>query len=512
MKIRSIKLTKYILCGAFTLAGMMGYAQKSEWVYPGADGKLVYKALPAGDKIMDFSNAGYMGGGVAIPDVAVKLTLKPVDGDNAEAIQNAIDQIAKMPLINGFRGAVLLAPGKYDCSKTININASGVVLRGSGPGEKGTIINMTGDPHVCVAVRVRTSATPAGPKTTLADPYVSSAAKTFKVANAAGFAAGDVIQIIRNVTPQWLAFMGMDNLVRDGKKETWVNGDIITERVIEKVSGSEITLSVPLTDSYDSKYTGAVTVQKVNLTGEQSQIGIENFRIVSVAQSVTITQGHNSGIIMGGITDGWIRNVELFNTVNSVSITGKRITVDNLSIMHDVPTLGAAKPADLNGSGSQVLFNKCNITGDNVFYLATGARVSGPIVLLNCVFKGGGWIQPHQRWATGLLIDNCQVPGGGIEFMNRGEMGSGHGWAIGWAVAWNCTAKSFLNQQPPGSQNWIIGCKGDIEHKAMPFEKTNPILPDGITDSHNKPVMPQSLYLTQLKERVGAQALKNIGY
>jgi len=512
MKIRSINLPRYILCCSLILTGISGYAQKSDWIYAGTDGKLVYKALPAGDKIMDFSNAGYMGGGVAIPDVAVKVTLNPMGGDNAEAIQNAIDQVAKMPLVNGFRGAVLLSAGKYDCSKTININASGVVLRGSGSGERGTVINMTGDPHVCVAVRVRTSATPAGPQTTLADAYVPSAVKTFNVTNPVGFATGDVIQIIRTVTPQWLAFMGMDNLVRDGKKETWVNGDIITERIIEKISGNSITVTVPLSDSYDGKYTGAVTVQKVNIAGEQSQIGIENFRIVSVAQSVTITQGHNSGINMGGIADGWIRNIELFNTVNSVSVTGKRITVDNLNIMHDVPTLGAAKPADLNGSGSQVLFNKCTITGDNVFYLATGPKVSGPIVLLNCLFKGGGWIQPHQRWATGLLVDNCQVPGGGIEFMNRGEMGSGHGWAIGWAVAWNCTAKSFLNQMPPGSQNWIIGCKGDIEHKGMPFEKTNPILPDGVIDSHNKAVMPQSLYLTQLKERLGAQALKNIGY
>ncbi|WP_448697869.1 hypothetical protein ACFGVR_13760 [Mucilaginibacter sp. AW1-3] len=512
MKLLSLTLTKCLLCCAFTLAGTMAYAQKSEWVYAGADGKLVYKALPAGDKIMDFSSAGYMGGGVSIPDVAVKVTLNPVDGDNAEAIQSAIDQAGKMPLVNGFRGAVLLSAGKFDCSKTININVSGVVLRGSGSGEKGTVINMTGDPHVCVAVRVRPVVNPAGPKTTLADAYVPSAAKTFNVAGADGFAAGDVIQIIRKVTPQWLAFMGMDNLVRDGKKETWVNGDIITDRVIEKVSGNSITVTVPLSDSYDAKYTGSVAVQKVNIVDEQSKIGIENFRIVSVPQSVTITQGHNSGINMGGIVDGWIRNMELFNTVNSVSITGKRITVDNLSIIHDVATLGSAKPADLNGSGSQVLFNKCTIAGDNVFYLATGPKVSGPVVLLNCVFKGGGWIQPHQRWATGLLVDNCQVPGGGIEFMNRGEMGSGHGWAIGWAVAWNCTAKNFLNQMPPGSQNWLIGCKGDVEHKAMPFEKTNPILPDGIIDSQNKPVAPQSLYLTQLKERLGAQALKNIGY
>src|SRR6202012_1681071 len=43
------------------------------------------------------------------------------------------------------------------------------------------------------------------------------------------------------------------------------------------------------------------------------------------------------------------------------------------------------------------------------------------------------------------------------------------------------------------------------------FDST-PIEPEGIFDSHNKPVRIQSLYLAQLKERLGVQALKNIGY
>jgi alpha-L-fucosidase len=37
-------------------------------------------------------------------------------------------------------------------------------------------------------------------------------------------------------------------------------------------------------------------------------------------------------------------------------------------------------------------------------------------------------------------------------------------------------------------------------------------LPGGIFESPGKPVTPQSLYLTQLAERLGPQALKNIGY
>jgi hypothetical protein len=45
---------------------------KSEWVYYDSKEKLVYKTLPAGDRIMDFSYAGYLGGGVIIPDVKEK--------------------------------------------------------------------------------------------------------------------------------------------------------------------------------------------------------------------------------------------------------------------------------------------------------------------------------------------------------------------------------------------------------------------------------------------------------
>ena len=47
-------------------------AETSRRVYPGPDGKLVYKTTPAGDRIMDFSNAGYMGGGVALPALPVR--------------------------------------------------------------------------------------------------------------------------------------------------------------------------------------------------------------------------------------------------------------------------------------------------------------------------------------------------------------------------------------------------------------------------------------------------------
>ncbi len=46
---------------------------QSEWVYAGPNGKLIYKTTGGGDRIMDFSHAGYRGGGVALPEVPVKM-------------------------------------------------------------------------------------------------------------------------------------------------------------------------------------------------------------------------------------------------------------------------------------------------------------------------------------------------------------------------------------------------------------------------------------------------------
>ncbi len=499
----------------------VGTAQ-SQWVYPDSKGKLIYKTLEGGDRIMDFSYAGYMGGGVSIPDVPVMITLGPSQGDNSDKIQNAIDEISKMRIVNGSRGAVLLKPGTYDCENPLTLNTSGVVLRGSGSGANGTILNLTGKPHACITIKGNLSSKIVGGSTTIADSYVPSGKNSFTLTNASGFTVGDTIRITRPITDAWIQFMGMDQLVRSGKKQTWISGDISTERVIRKIEKNKITLDVPLNDSYDAKYIGlpGVTVQKISTTGELAQIGIEGFRIVAPAQSVTISEGHHRAFTMSGIRDGWARNIEIFNTVNSVSVTGKLITIDNISIIHDVPTLGAAKPADLNGSGQQLLFNRCRITGDNLFFFGTGAKVTGPVVLLNCVFRGNGWIQPHQRWATGLLIDRCEVPDGGIDFMNRGVMGSGHGWAIGWAVAWNSKARSYLNQMPPGSANWVIGSYGERQRKAIPGSNESgsitydslKMLPEGIYDSHGVPVAPSSLYLAQLLERLGQQALKNTGY
>ncbi|MGX5820975.1 hypothetical protein ACWKWU_22450 [Chitinophaga lutea] len=500
------------------LLAQQGLAQSSsrtsEWVSPGNGRTLVYKTLPKGDRIPDFSYAGYGGGGISIPSPAATITIGPVEGDNSAQIQAAIDKVAAMPLQNGFRGVVALKAGEYPVSQPIVIRHSGIVLRGSGAGENGTVLRLTDKPHTAVMIAGTVRTTRIGEPTDMADEYVPAGATTFRVLHPGGFKAGDTISINRPVTEAWIRFMGMDHLTRDGKAQTWLTGDIPVMRTIRAVQGDRITVDLPLTDNYDPAYLRppGVSVVRIRTEGEITQCGIEQLHIAAPEQSVTISQGHHKAFTMRGVADAWARNITVVNTVNSVTISdSRRVTVDNVEILHTVPTIGAAKPADFSGNAAQLLFNRCRVQGDNLFYFATGAKVSGPIVLLNCVFRGEGWIQPHQRWATAVLTDGCNVPNGGIDFMNRGIMGSGHGWSIGWAVAWNCNAKTYLNQQPPGAANWVIGSTGEKTRRAIPFD-TIPYLPEGIYDAHGAPVTPASLYLAQLSERLGPQAVRNIGY
>jgi hypothetical protein len=91
-----------------------------------------------------------------------------------------------------------------------------------------------------------------------------------RVRNPSAFKVNDRVQIIRPVTPKWVHLMGMDTLVRRGKKEAWVSNDLKTERTITAIRGKEFWFDVPLADSYDARYLGpqGATIVKVEERGE----------------------------------------------------------------------------------------------------------------------------------------------------------------------------------------------------------------------------------------------------
>jgi hypothetical protein len=148
------------------------------------------------------------------------------------------------------------------------------------------------------------------------------------------------------------------------------------------------------------------------------------------------------------------------------------------------------------------------VKGEGTWPVVTQAAVTGPIVALDFTADERG-VAPHQRWATGLLMDRSTFTGStertpGIAFSNRKTAGSGHGWDIGWAVAWNVRSAFLLVEQPPGAINWCIGCQGTYvaQGHALRVDMGHGPAPQEIS----------SLHLVQLRERVGQPGLSAIGY
>ena len=416
----AMKALRVISCAALALLAASlahGADAKSEWAAFDARGNLTYKAMPRGDRIMDFSFAGYMGGGVALPAVAVRKTLRPSGGDDTAAIQAALDEVAGMELSGGFRGAVLLEAGTFQSTAALTIKADGVVLRGSGSDGNGTTIQMTGKPHVCVSIGGSGSVRVAGKSVAITDGYVPAGANTFSVADAVDFKTGDTILVTRPTTAEWVKFMGMDALVRNGKKETWVSGDIHAERVITGIASRNISVDVPLPDSLDAALLSppGASIVKCAASERIARAGVESLRIVSPAQAIDIDQPQHQALRTRALADGWIRDVAIVDTVNSVSLGGdtRRVTLENVRITHSVATVGSASrglPRAARRSFSTAARRR------EPFLFVTGAKHRSN-VLLNCTFEAAAGFS-RTRWARPAR-DGCKVSGGGIDFMNR---------------------------------------------------------------------------------------------
>ena len=521
---------------AFSVAQTPPSAPQAQSISLGADGHLAYAPTAKGDHILDFSYAGYGGGGIAIPEPPVAMTLEPTGGDDTAALQSALDTIAAKPRHGTQPLALQLAAGTFHLSNALLLKSSGVVLRGAGRGK--TILTLTGKPHVAIQVALSDGTSgsldddsPASPsaqestsgarvQTTLADIYIPSGVRHIPVVSTGGFQAGDTIVLKRPIPPAYTAFMGMDHMVRDGKAESWVSGPITTERRVVVIKDGSLWLDVPLSDDFDPRFGGGAgtTVTKVSPPLRLHDVGIESLSIRAAAQAVDYHEEHFDGIHISDAEDLWLRDLDLTDTVNFVRIesSARRITIDRVNLLAHDEVTSAARPFGFSLGGTQILVMRSSARGNKLTFAATQSRMQGPNVVLSCDFTGDGNLEPHQRWSTGFLVDNVQVHGGGIHYINRGEMGSGHGWTTGWSVVWNSSADVLTVQEPPGAVNWVIGSSGRRTRQGMPIKGSRghngPDLPEGIYESYGKPVSPKSLYLQQLSDRLGPQAVHDIGW
>ena len=235
------------------------------------NGSLIYKLDDRGNRVPDFSHAGYRAGETAIPELAAKVVVAHPASDNTEVIQAAIDQVSRLPAdANGFRGAVLIPPGQYPVYGTLRIRASGVGLRGSGAGKGGTTLIAAGNDRRTL---VEISGSPfaiLGDPLPVADDYLPVNTTRVRLRSAHGLVSGDMVRISHACTKQWISALNMADFCGDRHGPSWRPGSRDTHwiRQITHVEGDSITLDAPLTLAFDAARGQASLVKiKANFLG-----------------------------------------------------------------------------------------------------------------------------------------------------------------------------------------------------------------------------------------------------
>src|SRR5215203_1357473 len=441
---------------------------QSKFVNQNKDGSLSYTPDEKGNIIPDFSRVGYYAGDRSIPDVAVVKTVSPSE-DAQQQIQAAIDEVSKKtPDKNGFRGAIILKKGTYKIAGTIHITASGVVLRGEGDSENNTklvAISKKQDPLIIVSGNGSINEVD-NTRVKITDGYVPVGTISFSVANAKNFNPGDKIIVFRPGTDNWIHELKMDQIVeRQGTKQ-WKAAEynFSFERVITKIEGNKVFIDNPVVMPMETKYGGG-EIYKYSFDGRISNVGIENLYFESEYETDTSENHSWTAIEFNKIENGWIRNVTAKHFAYScVSLENwaRNISVLNSNCFDHKSVITGGRRYSFNNNGQLNLFMNCHAT-DGRHDFVTGARVHGPNVFVNCTAKRThADIGPHHRWAMGTLYDNI-VTDGEINVQDRGQMGSGHGWAGITQVLWNCTVRRAAVQSPYGisGNNYCIGLKGE---------------------------------------------------
>jgi hypothetical protein len=515
-------LPLYLLIAALAADLAAGQAAPaSAWVYRGPDGRLVYKADERGNRIPDFSNVGYRGGGVAIPDVPVKATVDPLPGDAGPRIQAAIDEVSRLaPDARGCRGAVRLKKGRYEIAGSLFIRVGGVVLRGEGEDEDGTVLVamgarqrsliVVGGKEARVANEEEGGGTPASMAggalwRAVTDDYVPVGAHRFHLDRVDGLKVGEEIVIKRPSTAAWIHEIGMDRIPSsDHPVIQWRAGskDLYFTRTITAIDGGEITVDAPLVNALDKKFGGG---QVTLLTRDDAieETGVENLRGDSDYRGRNDERHGWVFIDLANVRNAWVRRVTSIHFGYGciyVRRQAREITIDACSCLDPISKLLGGRRYCFALDGQLTLVEHCYArNGRHAFVMH--AQAAGPNVFYDCfsdqTYADSG---PHHRWSVGVLYDNVRVVvspnhfepnSGGLNIRNRGNSGTGHGWTGANQVAWNCAARGMIIEQPPTAQNWAIGCVAKT-HSG-----------DAYWDSFGSPVQPQSLYLSQLRERLG---------
>ncbi len=473
----------------------------SSWVKLDKNNKLEYYKDSLGNRIPDFTAVGYRNGIAPFPKGRLVATLFPSGGDDTYRLQQLIDSVSNLPNTT-IPKVILISKGKYTISSTIKISTSGLIIRGEGSNEDGTVITFTATKQSDLfAIEGKGKIEmDEGSAEAVADYYVPLGATQFRVKHARLFEVNEPVVVRRIATDSWIHDIGMDNIqdLRDGSKNWDAKGfDLNFERIItnvDKQSGS-ITINAPIMMPMDIKYGGGL-VMPYSFKGRIAEVGMENLRMVSTYNGDVDEQHGWRAIRIAAAENCWVQNVAAvhfgFSCVD-IGSSAKNITVRNCGCLDPISIITGGRRYSFSCEGQLNLIQNCTARNGRHDFV-TGARVCGPNVFSFCTATlTHADIGPHHRWAVGTLYDNI-TSDGEMNAQDRGNWGTGHGWSGAYQVFWNCISATAAIQNPPMAYNWNIGYKGQNKGAKL-------VRPDGVWEATNVGgVKPASLYKAQMTE------------
>lgn len=467
-----------------------------------AENGLSYVADDEGNRVPDFSHAGYRGGGVALPDVPAVVSVPPADGDDGARLQAALDYVADLPLSDeGWRGAVQLEAAHYQVEGFLSIGASGVVLRGAGSGEDGTVIEATGNGRrTLIQVFGEDDRRLLDEASAVVDEYVPVGSRQLTVDNVEQFSVGDRVVAHRPSTEAWITAVAM-GIAPARTPYRWREGDIDLhwDRRIVAIEGDRLELDAPLTTALEARFGGG-TVQRYEWPGRISEVGVEHLRLVSAYNEENPHDEEHSwmAVQLDDVENAWVSDVIGLHFVSSVVDLGRgsrAITVQDSRSIAPVSEIAGYRRHSFHTSGQLALFQRC-YAEDGIHDFTVGNMTTGPNVFLKSMA-----LLPHSfsgsigSWASGVLFDNVDIDGNALKFDNLEIWNQGVGWSAANSMIWQSTASVIVLKEPPTATNWAVAVWSQF-------------IGDGKWMQTSTYTKPESLYRAQLAERLGAGALE----
>jgi hypothetical protein len=499
------------LFSALLLTSSLVYAQNA------VESKLfaAYKADKSKSVLPDFSYAGYKIGEVGIPNVKHKVF--KVTDFGAIANDNLSDKAAIVAAIAAAKangsGIIFFPAGKFlinedsDEKKSILIDGSNIVFRGSGIGADGTEIYM------------KNSLLPKNPNQMWSTPKMflvgkgSSNSNTSKIkenvaigefnislSSAKSLKAGDWLVFNMKSNDQELIDDDVAHHYLDTAWNLTKQGVILKfYHQVKSVNNNMVTLLQPIAYPINIKHDWAVA--KVNSAIEE--VGFENITFSGNWQEPFVhhkSWAHDSGWSMFNFSNtfnSWMKNCR-FNDLNAAAVVTSGA---NISILSCEITGTPGHEAISNTGGTNVLI--ANVVDKASMWHSFGvANQSLNSVILNAEYPATTCFESHASQPRNTLLDN--IKGG---FMN----GRGGGALFNMPnhlknmVIWNYeqtnTGKKDFEFWPTNVWTWripnpiIAGFKGTTTFKSTQIHNQSEV-------TYAK-VSPNSLYEAQLTLRLG---------